>query len=91
MAVALCEALPKNLEEIKGLQQNELYFDNDGRPVGLNTFNFIRDLQWNNMEKEFDEIPVSVFRFWDQKDLKEKLFQCMERNVLFTAFKTSFI
>ena len=44
-AVAVREALPKILEEIKGLQQNELYFDNDGRPVGINPFNFIRDLQ----------------------------------------------
>ena len=83
--MALREALPKNLEEIKGLQQNELYFDNDGRPVGINTFNFIQDLQWNNVEKEFDEILVSVFRFWDQKDLKKKPFQCMERNVFFTS------
>ena len=62
---ALREALPKNLEEIKGLQQNELYFENEGRPVGINTFNFIQDLQWNTMEKEFDAIPVSVFRFWN--------------------------
>ena len=35
--------------------------------------------------KEIEAIPDSIFRFWDQKDLKEKLFQCMERNVLFTA------
>ena len=41
------------------------FFDNNGDPVGLKSFNFIRDLQWNNMEKKIDAIPESVFRFWD--------------------------
>ena len=35
------------------------------------------------MEREFDAIPASIFRFWNQKDLKEKLVQCLKkRNVL---------
>ena len=50
------------------LQQNELFFDNNGDLVGIESFNFIQDLQWNNMEKEIDAITVCIFRFWDQKD-----------------------
>ena len=83
-ALALRKALPKNLDEYKELQQNELFFDNNGRPAGIDSFNFIRDLQWNNMEKEIEAIPVSIFRFWDQKEMKEKLFHCMEMNLFFT-------
>ena len=83
-ALALRQALPKNLDEYKELQQNELFFDNNGRPAGIDSFNFIRDLQWNNMEKEIEAIPVSIFRFWDQKEMKEKLFHCMEMNLFFT-------
>ena len=83
-ALAIRQTLPKNLDEYKELQQNELFFDNNGRPAGIDSFNFIRDLQWNNMEKEIEAIPVSIFRFWDQKDMKEKLFHCMERNLFFT-------
>jgi len=83
-ALALQQSLPKNLDEYKELQQNELFFDNNGRPAGIDSFNFIRDLQWNNMEKEIEAIPVSIFRFWDQKDMKEKLFRCMEMNLFFT-------
>ena len=37
----------------------QLFFDNDSSPVGLDIFNFIRDLQWNNMEKEFEATPYS--------------------------------
>ena len=33
------------------------------------------------MEKEIEAIPVSIFRFWDQKEMKEKLFHCMEMNL----------
>ena len=29
-------------------------------------------------------MPESVFRFWDQKDLKKRLFQSMEKNFFFT-------
>ena len=47
---------------------------NNGRPAGIVSFNFIRDLQWNNMEKEIHAIPESNFRFWDENDMKEKLF-----------------
>ena len=79
-ALAIRQALPKNLDEYKELQQNELFFDNNGRPAGIDSFNFIRDLQWNNMEKEIEAIPVSIFRFWDQKDMKEILLRCRERN-----------
>ena len=63
---------------------HELFFNNNGRPAGINSFNFIRDLQWDNMEKEIEAIPVSIFRFWVQKDMKEKLFCCMEMNLFFT-------
>ena len=77
-ASALREALPKNLEEYMRLQQNELVVDNNGAPVSIKSFNFIQDLQWNNMEKEMDAIPESVFRFWDHKDLKKRLLLCME-------------
>ena len=73
-ALTLYEALTKNLDEYKKLQQNKLVFDNNGNPVGLEIFNFIRDLQWNNIEREIDAIPESVFRFWDEKDLKKRLF-----------------
>ena len=79
-AVALREALPKNLDECKRLLQNELFFHRNGDPASLISFNFIRDLQWNNMEKEIKALPDCIFRFWDQKDLKERPFQCMERN-----------
>ena len=66
------------------LQQNELVVDNNGDPVNIESFNFLRHLQWNNMEKEIDAIPESVFRFWDHKDLKTRLLLCMERNLFFT-------
>ena len=69
-ASALREALPKNLEEYMRLQQNELVVDSNGSPANIESFNFTRDLQWNNMEKEMDAIPESIFRFWDHKDLK---------------------
>jgi len=55
-ASALHEALPKNLEEYMRLQQNELVIDNNGAPVNIESFNFIQDLQWNNMKKEMDAI-----------------------------------
>ena len=84
-AAALHEALPKNLDECKRLQQNELFIHRNGDPASLQSFNFIRDLQWNNMEKEIKAIPDCIFRFWDQKELKERLFLCMERNVFFTS------
>jgi len=84
-AAALHEALPKNLDEHKRLQQNELFFYKNSDPASLQSFNFIRDLQWNNMEKEIKAIPDCIFRFWDQKELKERLFLCMEKNVFFTS------
>ena len=84
-AAALHEALPKSLDECKRLQQNELFIHRNGDPASLQSFNFIRDLQWNNMEKEIKAIPDCIFRFWDQKELKERLFLCMERNVFFTS------
>jgi len=77
---ALHEALPKNLDEFSRLQQNELFLYKNGDPASLQSFNFIRDLQWNDMEKEIKAIPDCIFRFWDQKKLKERLFLCMERN-----------
>ena len=66
------------------LQQNELVVDNNDVRVNIESFNFIRDLQWNNMEKEIDAIPESVFRFWDHTELKKRLLLCMERNLFFT-------
>ena len=83
-ALTLCEALPKNVDEYKRLLQNELFFHKNGDPASLRSFNFIQELQWNNMEKEIDAIPDCIFRLWDQKDLKERPFLCMERNSFFT-------
>jgi len=82
-ALAIRQALPKNLDKYKELQQNATAKCN-GRPAGIDSFNFIKDLQWNNMEKEIEAIPVSIFRFWDEKEMKEKLFRCMEMNLFFT-------
>ena len=42
--------------DLEELHQIELLFDNNNCPVGINTHNFIRDLQWNNMQKEIDAI-----------------------------------
>ena len=61
-----------------------MFFNNNGRLAGINSFNFIRDLQWNNIEKEIEDTLDSIFRFWDQKDMKEWLFRCMEMNLFFT-------
>ena len=85
-ALAIRQALPKNLVEYNELQQNELLFDNNSRPAGINSFNFIRYLQWNNMEKEIEAIPVSIFRFWDQKEMKEKLFSLHGDEFIFYLF-----
>ena len=86
---ALKEKVPKNLYDLEEMHQNELLFDDNNCVVGINTYNFIRDLQWNNMEKEINAIPDSVFRFWDQKDLMEMLFSCMESNLVFMNSKFS--
>ena len=40
-AVALREALPKNLDECKRLLQNELFFHKNSDPASLISFNFI--------------------------------------------------
>ena len=69
--------VPKNLYDLEEMHQNELLFDDNNCVVGINTYNFIRDLQWK------DAIPDSVFRFWDEKDLKEMLVSCMESNLFF--------
>ena len=66
-----------------------MLFDDNDCPVGINTYHFIRDLQWNNIEKEINAVPDSVFRFWDQKDLMEMLFSCMESNLFFMTSKFS--
>jgi len=80
---ALEKQVPKNLLDPEERHQNKLLFDNNNYPVGTNTSHFIRDLQWNNMEKEINAVPDSVFRFWDEKDLMEMLFSCMESNLCF--------
>ena len=68
------------------LLQNELLFDNNGCLVlNLDTFNFMKDLKWNNVKKEIETLPDSVFKFWDQKNLKEKLFKCIEDDLLLTG------
>ena len=94
-ALILREALPKNLDEHKRLLQNKMFFHKNGDPASLRSFNFIQDLQWNNMEKEIDAIPDCIFRFWDQKDMKERLFLCIKRNLfsqtLSISSKASFI
>ena len=89
-ALALHEAFPKNLDESKGLQQNKLFFDNNGSPARLDSFNFIRDVQWNNIKKKIEAKPDSIFRCWNEKYLKEKLFQCMERNLFSKIHSISF-
>ena len=58
-ALALCQALPKNLDEYKELQQNKSFNNNSGRPAGINSCNFNRDLQWNNMEKERETFSLN--------------------------------
>ena len=65
--LALKEQVPKNLFDLEELHQNELLFDDNNCLVGINTYNFIRDLQWNNMENELDAIPESVFRVLGSK------------------------
>ena len=72
--LALKEQVPTNLFDLEELHQNELLFDDNNCLVVINTYNFIRDLQWNNMEKKVNAMPDSVSRFWDQKDLMEMLF-----------------
>ena len=53
--------VPKNLFDLEELHQIELLFDDKNCPVGINTYHFIRDLQWNNMETEINAAPDSVF------------------------------
>ena len=84
---ALRQALPKNLGAYKELQQNEQFVDNSGSPAGINSFNFVRDLQWNNVEKEIEAILDSVFRFWDQKDMNET-FSMYGKEFVFNKFNT---
>ena len=85
--LALKKQVPKNLFDLEDLHQNESLFDNNNCLVGINTYHFIRDLQWNNMEKEINAVPDSIFRFWYQKDLVEMLFSCMESNLFFMTSK----
>ena len=59
--LALQQAQQKNLDDYKEFQQNELFLDANRCLAGLNSFNFIRDFQWKNMEKEFEAIPDSTF------------------------------
>ena len=40
-ALAIRQALPKNLDKYKELQQNELFFDNNGRPAGIDSFQIL--------------------------------------------------
>ena len=87
--LALKKQGPKNLFDLEELHQNKLLFDDNNCLVGINTYNFIRGLQWNNMEKQINTISESVFRFWDQKDLMEMLFSCMESNLFFMTSKVS--
>ena len=87
--LALEKQVPRNLFDLEELHQNELLFDNNNCPLGINTYHFIRDLQWNNMETEINAVPDSVFKFWDQKDLMETLFSCMESNLFFITSKFS--
>ena len=61
-----------------------MLFDNNDWLVGFNTFDFIKNLQWNDMEKEIKTTPVKFFRCQDEKNLKEKLFSCMENNMFIT-------
>ena len=69
---------------IKNCSKTSCFLRTTADLAGIDRLNFIRDLQWNNMEKEIEAIPVSIFRFWDQKEMKEILFRCMESNLFFT-------
>ena len=62
------------------MKQKKIQFDHECNLVNLHTFNFIRDLQWNNMEMEVEAIQDCMFRFWDQKDFMERLFKRMENS-----------
>ena len=42
-----------------------------------------------NGERKIDAVPASVFRFWDQKDLKEMLFSCIKSNLFFMTSNCS--
>ena len=78
--------LPKNVNEMLNMKQKKIQFDHECNLVNLHTFNFIRDLQWNNMEMEAETIPDCVFRFWDQKDFKGRRFEQIENSLFQSNF-----
>ena len=71
---ALKACLPKSVNEMLNMKQKQDSIWSQGQSV-------IRDLQWNNMEMEVETIPDCVFRFWDQKDLKERLSEFLENSL----------
>ena len=73
MGISYQTSIIKKPGQIYSPTAKQIVFDNNGRPPGINGFNFIRDLQWYNMEKEIEAIQVGIFRFWDEKEMKEKL------------------
>ena len=80
LSIGLKFYLPKDVNKLLDLKQNELAFDHEGNLVNLTHLFFIRDLHSNDMVKEVEKLPESMFRFQEQKDLKEYLFETMENN-----------
>ena len=85
-ALALREALPKNLDEYKRLLQNELFFHKNGDPASLINFNFIQHLQWNNMGKEIDAIPDCIFQIMGSKGYERVAFSKHGKEFIFHKF-----
>ena len=50
--------LPKDTYELLDLKQNDVQFHQEGNLVNIIIFNFIRDLQWNNMEIKMQMLSV---------------------------------
>ena len=63
---ALRQALPK-------IWTNTKNYSKMSSPAGINSFNIVRDLQWNNMEKEIEHTEQR-FQVLGSKDKKERLF-----------------
>ena len=45
--------LPKTVVDLEKFNQNQLLFDDNNCPIAINTYNFITDVQWNNMGNNF--------------------------------------
>ena len=63
------------------LKQNEVQLDYEDNLVNIHSFNFIRDLRCNEIEKEVKMIHDCMFRIWNKKNLKKYIFEEMESNL----------